>query len=120
MEHIAQSLISRQYENWKGNYITRRQPLNRNQKNIEGDHAFAIDCMNTNGLRQGDKIRRFTPLECERLMGLPDNWTLWGVPPGEWHYPKDSATIVSDTQRYKLCGNGVVVNVVREIIKNII
>jgi site-specific DNA-cytosine methylase len=27
---------------------------------------------------------------------------------------------LSDTQRYKLCGNGVVVNVVEEIIKNLI
>lgn len=49
-------------------------------------------------------IRRLTPTECERLMGLPDGWT-GGV---------------SDTQRYKLCGNGVVVNVVEEIIKRLI
>jgi site-specific DNA-cytosine methylase len=27
---------------------------------------------------------------------------------------------ISDSQRYKLCGNGVVVNVVEEIIKNVI
>jgi len=50
------------------------------------------------------KIRRLTPTECERLMGLPDGWTEG----------------VSDTQRYKLCGNGVVVNVVKEIIKKLI
>lgn len=43
------------------------------------------------------RIRRLTPLECERLMGLEDNWTNIGI---------------SDTQRYKLCGNGVVVNCV--------
>jgi len=49
------------------------------------------------------KIRRLTPTECERLMGLPDGWTEG----------------VSDTQRYKLCGNGVVVNVVKEIIKRL-
>lgn len=50
------------------------------------------------------KIRRLTPTECERLMGLPDSWTEG----------------VSDTQRYKLCGNGVVVPVVKEIIKRLI
>ena len=50
------------------------------------------------------KIRRLTPTECERLMGLPDGWTEG----------------VSDSQRYKLCGNGVVVNVVEEIIKRLI
>lgn len=46
------------------------------------------------------RIRRLTPLEAERLMGLPDGWTEG----------------VSDTQRYKLCGNGVVVPVVRSIV----
>ena len=50
------------------------------------------------------RIRRLTPVECERLMGLPDGWTEG----------------VSDTQRYKLCGNGVVVNVVEEIIKRLL
>lgn len=52
----------------------------------------------------GLKIRRLTPVECERLMGLSDGWTEG----------------VSDTQRYKLCGNGVVVNVVEEIIKRLL
>jgi DNA (cytosine-5)-methyltransferase 1 len=49
------------------------------------------------------RIRRLTCVEAERLMGLPDGWTEG----------------VSDTQRYKLCGNGVVVNVVEEIIKKL-
>jgi DNA (cytosine-5)-methyltransferase 1 len=53
---------------------------------------------------QGNRIRRIMPTECERLMGLPDEWT-------NGH---------SDSQRYKLCGNGVVVPVVREIVKRLI
>ena len=57
----------------------------------------------------GARIRRLTPTECERLMGLPDGWTEEGVE-GK----------ISDTQRYKLCGNGVVVNVVKEIISRLI
>ena len=36
-------------------------------------------------------VRRLTPLECERLMGWPDDWTA-----GQ-----------ADTHRYKQCGNGV-------------
>ncbi len=40
---------------------------------------------------QNDKVRRLTPLECERLMGFSDNYTLV---PG-----------VSDTQRYQAIGN---------------
>lgn len=54
------------------------------------------------------RIRRLTPTECERLMGLPDGWTSEGI-----------NGVISDSQRYKLCGNGVVVNVVEAIISKI-
>lgn len=36
-------------------------------------------------------VRRLTPLECELLQGLPDNWTEYG----------------SDAKRYKAIGNGM-------------
>ena len=42
-------------------------------------------------------VRRLTPLECERLMGWPDDHT---------RYKADS-TEQADTHRYKQCGNGV-------------
>lgn len=45
------------------------------------------------------RIRRLTPRECERLQGFPDDWTA-----GE-----------SDTQRYKMCGNAVTVNVAQAV-----
>jgi site-specific DNA-cytosine methylase len=47
------------------------------------------------------KPRRLTPLECERLMSWPDQWTAAGM--------KDDGTRyeLSDTARYRLCGNGV-------------
>lgn len=45
--------------------------------------------------------RRLTPRECERLMGWPDDWTAEGV-------REDGTTYrLSDTARYRLCGNGV-------------
>lgn len=50
-----------------------------------------------------DKIRRLTPIECERLQGFPDNWT------------QD----FSDTQRYKMLGNAITVNVVKRIMSEI-
>jgi DNA (cytosine-5)-methyltransferase 1 len=50
-----------------------------------------------------NKIRRLTPLECERLQGFPDGWT-------------DG---VSDTQRYKCLGNAVTVNVIQKIIEKL-
>jgi len=52
---------------------------------------------------KGATIRRLTPTECERLQGFPDNWTKG----------------VSDTQRYKMLGNAVTVNVVEAIINRI-
>ena len=93
-----------------------RQPLkflDRNQKNIEGDYAFTVDSMNTGGVKIDSRIRRLTPTECERLMGLPDGWTAKGI-------MNDKEVEISDSQRYKLCGNGVVVNVVEELIKKLI
>lgn len=54
------------------------------------------------------RIRRLTPRECERLQGFPDDWTKWGK--------RGGATVeISDTQRYKMMGNAVTVNVVEFI-----
>ena len=60
------------------------------------------------------KIRRLTPRECERLMSWPDDWTQWGMD------EKGSRTEISDTQRYRMTGNGVVSNVVKWLIENVI
>ena len=56
-----------------------------------------------------DKIRRLTPIECERLQGFTDNWTQYG-----------ESGKISDTQRYKMCGNAVTVDVVEAVAKSII
>lgn len=53
---------------------------------------------------QGARIRRLTPIECERLQGFPDGWTEG----------------VSDTQRYKTLGNAVTVNVIRDIMARLL
>jgi len=50
-------------------------------------------------------VRRLTPRECERLQGLPDDWTL--VP----YRGKPAA----DAPRYKAIGNGMAVPVVKWI-----
>ena len=76
--------------------------LERNQKNFQGEYSFTIDSVNTGGIMEDNKIRRLTPIECERLQGFPDNWT-----------------IGSDTQRYKQCGNAVTVNVIEAIMEKI-
>ena len=44
-------------------------------------------------------VRRLTPLECERLQGFPDNWTVGHA----------------DSNRYKMLGNAVAVPVIEWI-----
>ena len=46
--------------------------------------------------------RLFSPLECERLQTVPDNYS----------------SIVSNTQRFNLLGNGWTVDVIAHIFKN--
>jgi len=72
---LSPSLVSRAREDGSGQAIT----------NING------------------RIRRLTPLECERLQSFPNDWT-----EGQ-----------SDTQRYKQMGNSITVNVLREIYKKL-
>jgi len=60
------------------------------------------------------RIRRLTPKECERLQGFPDDWTKYGE---DEHGMRVD---ISDTQRYKMCGNAVTVNVVEAVITNLI
>ena len=49
-------------------------------------------------------VRKLLPIECERLMGFPDNWTRisWKGKPEEE---------CPDAPRYKACGNSMCVNV---------
>jgi len=55
------------------------------------------------GVQQEDLTwRKLTPLECERLQTVPDDYT----------------NHVSNTQRYKMLGNGWTVEVIKHILKN--
>lgn len=49
------------------------------------------------------KLRRLTPQECARLQTVP-SWYEW---------------VVSDTQIYRMCGNGWTVRVIEHILKNL-
>lgn len=54
-------------------------------------------------------VRRLTPVECERLMGWPDNHTLY----------RADGKLNTDTIRYKMCGNGVASPVAKWIAEQI-
>ena len=52
------------------------------------------------------RIRKLTPRECERLQAFPDDWTKYGK----------YGELISDTQRYKCCGNAVTTTVITAIV----
>lgn len=62
----------------------------------------------------GVKIRRLTPVECERLQGFPDNWTQYGI------NDKGEKVTISDSQRYARMGNAITTNVARAIMERIL
>jgi len=70
---------------------------------VQKDNMVSVD----------SRIRYLTPLECERLMGWSDNWTKYGID------GKGDIVELSDNARYNLIGNGVVPQVVREIVRHI-
>ena len=67
------------------------------------EHKLVVESSNSN------YVRRLTPIECERLMGWPDNHTLY----------RADGKLNSDSTRYKMCGNGVASPVVKWVIEKI-
>lgn len=67
----------------------------RHYKGMQSQHYPVI--------KEVDGFRKLTPIECERLQTVPDNYT----------------SGVSDTQRFKMIGNGWTVDVISHILKNI-
>ena len=110
------------------NYKALNKSIEKNRHLLKDGEPKAIDCYNqsirdespcltslehnTTRLFDGYRIRRLTPIECERLQGFPDNHTALGVYNGE-------IKEVSNTQRYKQCGNAVTVDVVKAVAEKI-
>ena len=105
------------YSTKGGRIVNRRLDENGTRKDNQLDLPFTTqievrqddktNCLTTvqkdNVLVKGMTWRKLTPLECERLQGLPDNYT----------------NHVSKTQRYKMLGNGFNVPTIRHIIKDL-
>ena len=67
--------------------------LQKQQPSVQSHHAQTFIA------KPPDIVRRLSPIECERLMGWPDNWT---APEG---------VKAPDSRRYAACGDGIVANV---------
>ena len=88
--------------------LVKRQNGRRFKEN--GEPSFTLTGQDIHGIYDGIKIRRLTPLECERLQAFPDNWTALD----------QEGRPISDTQRYKMCGNAVTTNVIRDVFERIL
>lgn len=81
--------------------------LDRNGINTDGEYAFCVDTTNTGGVKeissQETKTRKLTPRECFRLQGCDDTFKI----------------AVSDSQAYKAAGNGMSVNVLEMLFRQI-
>jgi DNA (cytosine-5)-methyltransferase 3A len=88
---------------WRGRYKedgTTEQKLELNQSG----KSNSLTTVQKDSVVVNDNLswRKLTPLECERLQTVPDNYT----------------NHVSNTQRYKLLGNGMTVDVIAHILNN--
>ncbi len=106
--YIANTLTARyQPAEATGTYVGEgkfnAQKAESNRQNIQQEGYESDNFGSKGGQTHTTNIRRLTPLECERLMGYPDQWTKG----------------LSDTQRYKTLGNGIVSNVVEEVVKKL-
>lgn len=73
------------------------------QRFNEGKKFYTLTAQGRHGILIEGYIRKLTPIECERLQTVPDHYT-------------DG---VSNSQRYKMLGNGWTVDVIAHIFKNI-
>ena len=87
-----------------------RQPYQQNRIFDEKGISPALTRHNSNYAIS--RMRRLTEIECERLQGFPDNWTQYGDYNG-------TIKPIAKTQRYKLIGNAVTVDIVEFIAKKI-
>lgn len=74
----------------------------------DGEIAETLKAKTTSAVGTGGHrtiVRRLTPLECERLMGWPDNYTAHGIT------DEGQLVDIANTNRYRICGNGIVATV---------
>ena len=91
--------------------IIRQLPRGKNKgADLKICPTISSNAFQENNLLEG--VRRLTEIECERLQGFPDNWTQYGDYNG-------TIKSIARTQRYKLIGNAVTVDIVELIAKRL-
>jgi DNA-cytosine methyltransferase len=73
------------------------------QRFNDGKKFYTLTAQDKHGVLIEGYIRKLTPIECERLQTVPDNYS----------------AIVSNSQRYKMLGNGWTVDVIAHIFRGL-
>lgn len=85
-------------------YKVRGKSVCLNKKDISDKHTYPIN------LPDGDYvIRKLTPIECERLQTVPDNYTKFG-------FDGTKNIKISNAARYKALGNGWTIDIISHIL----
>ena len=106
---LTNSLTSVQKDNMVAVDLTRREESRYRVRRdgragtLDANYFKGLANQERPGVLDGIRIRRLTPLECERLQGFPDGHTKG----------------VSDTQRYKQMGNSMTVQVMEHVLREI-
>lgn len=104
----AQTLRARSEGSWSCNYILQinetksfgNQPRNQDRIYHSEFKSACLTTFHNQNIFHKREVRKLTPIECERLQTLPDNYT----------------NHVSDNQRYKMLGNGFTADVIAYIL----
>jgi DNA (cytosine-5)-methyltransferase 3A len=83
-----------------------RTEKRQNGRRFKPPHSkfYTLTAMDKHGVLTNNFIRKLTPIECERLQTVKENYT----------------NIVSDNQRYRMLGNGWTVDVITHILKGLL
>lgn len=81
----------------QGSMIGRKEKNGPQGNGVNQDVSFTLNTIDRHAATQGNLVRRLTPIECERLQGLPDDYT---------NVPLNGKS-ASDAKRYKAIGNGM-------------
>ena len=109
--NIAPTIPARARQDGSGMPVIRQRSRGKNKgADLTTCPTISSNAFQENNLLNG--IRRLTEIECERLQGFPDNWTQYGNYDG-------TIKPIAKTQRYKLIGNAVTVDIVELIAKQL-
>lgn len=91
-----------------GNIIGRTTENGGNGIGVSENTMYTLTATDRHVVATNISVRKLTPVECERLQGFPDNYTL--IP-----YNGKPAESCPDGHRYKALGNSMTVNVMRAL-----